>query len=82
MTRHVTQLCTPWGVSSHHYSHWDAVSSLGDWLKEEGVPGICGVDTRLITKKIRDQGESSVLRSRAQIDRMSLAWGHWLCKRL
>eukprot|EP00542_Grammatophora_oceanica_P009144 CAMPEP_0194044398 /NCGR_PEP_ID=MMETSP0009_2-20130614/15884_1 /TAXON_ID=210454 /ORGANISM="Grammatophora oceanica, Strain CCMP 410" /LENGTH=159 /DNA_ID=CAMNT_0038688915 /DNA_START=56 /DNA_END=532 /DNA_ORIENTATION=+ len=25
---------------SHHYSHWNAASSLGDWLKEEGVPGI------------------------------------------
>jgi carbamoyl-phosphate synthase (ammonia) len=41
---------------SHHYSHWNAYSSLGDWLKEEGVPGICGVDTRLLTKRIRDKG--------------------------
>lgn len=42
---------------SHHYSHWEAKSSLGDWLKEEGIPGIGGIDTRLITKKIRDKGD-------------------------
>jgi len=41
---------------SHHYSHWNAASSLGDWLKEEGVPGICDIDTRMLTKKIREKG--------------------------
>ncbi|CAM9323832.1 unnamed protein product [Hapterophycus canaliculatus] len=41
---------------SHHYSHWEAKSSLGDWLKEEGIPAIGGIDTRLLTKKIRDKG--------------------------
>ncbi len=41
---------------SARYSHWNAASSLGDWLKEGGVPGIHGVDTRLLTKKIRDKG--------------------------
>ncbi|CAB9507048.1 Carbamoyl-phosphate synthase large chain [Seminavis robusta] len=41
---------------SHHYSHWKATSSLGDWLKEEGVPGLCEVDTRMLTKKIREKG--------------------------
>jgi len=50
---------------SHHYSHWKASSSLGDWLKEEGVPGICGLDTRMLTKKIRDSG---VLMGRIEID--------------
>lgn len=30
--------------------------SLSQWLREEGVPGISGVDTRLLTKKIRDRG--------------------------
>lgn len=44
---------------SHHYSHWEAKSSLGDWLKEEGIPAIGGIDTRLLTKKIRDKGELS-----------------------
>jgi carbamoyl-phosphate synthase (ammonia) len=41
---------------SHHYSHWNAASSLGDWLKEEGVAGLSGIDTRMLTKKIREQG--------------------------
>ncbi|KAL7554053.1 hypothetical protein ACHAWF_017438 [Thalassiosira exigua] len=41
---------------SHHYSHWKAASSLGDWLKEEGVPGLCDIDTRMLTKKIRQKG--------------------------
>ncbi|CAN0206429.1 unnamed protein product, partial [Laminaria digitata] len=41
---------------SHHYSHWEAKSSLGDWLKEEGIPAIGGIDTRLLTKRIRDEG--------------------------
>lgn len=41
---------------AHHYSHWNAASSLGDWLKEEGIPGLSGLDTRLLTKKIRENG--------------------------
>jgi carbamoyl-phosphate synthase (ammonia) len=41
---------------SHHYSHWKAASSLGDWLKEEGVPGLCDIDTRMLTMKIREMG--------------------------
>jgi carbamoyl-phosphate synthase (ammonia) len=50
---------------SHHYSHWNAASSLGDWLKEEGIPGICDVDTRMLTKKIREKG---VMLGRIEID--------------
>ncbi len=30
---------------SHDFNHWNAVESLGDWLKSEQVPGIYGVDT-------------------------------------
>ncbi|CAN0526529.1 unnamed protein product [Scytosiphon promiscuus] len=48
---------TPPQDYSHHYSHWEAKSSLGDWLKEEGIPAIGGIDTRLLTKRIRDKGE-------------------------
>src|SRR5690606_11642972 len=33
-----------------------AESSLGAWLKEQNVPAIYGVDTRALTKKIRQQG--------------------------
>lgn len=38
------------------YSHFLAQSSLGQWLKEQGVPGIYGVDTRSLTKRIREEG--------------------------
>ena len=41
---------------SHQYSHWNAKKSLGDWLKEHKVPGIYGVDTRELTKLIREKG--------------------------
>lgn len=39
-----------------HYSHWNAVESLGDWLKREHIPGITGVDTRQLTKILRQHG--------------------------
>ncbi|KAG6085266.1 hypothetical protein E4U16_006857 [Claviceps sp. LM84 group G4] len=38
------------------YSHFLATSSLGTWLKEQGVPAMYGVDTRALTKKIREEG--------------------------
>ncbi len=42
--------------SGEDYSHHLATSSLGSWLKEEGVPAIFGVDTRALTKRIRQEG--------------------------
>lgn len=41
---------------SHEFSHWNAKCSLGDWLKEEKIPGIYGIDTRALTKKLREHG--------------------------
>ena len=41
---------------SENYSHWDAVESLSDWLKREKVPGISGIDTRALTRMIREKG--------------------------
>lgn len=38
------------------YSHYLAQSSLGQWLKEQGVPAMHGVDTRALTKRIRQEG--------------------------
>ncbi len=38
------------------YSHWNAAKSLGDWLKEYKIPGIYGVDTRELTKILRENG--------------------------
>ena len=42
--------------SGEDYSHHLATSSLGKWLKEQGVPAITGVDTRALTKRIREEG--------------------------
>ena len=42
-------------------SNEKSVKSLDQWLKEKGVPGICGVDTRQITKKIRKNGTIKAL---------------------
>jgi carbamoyl-phosphate synthase/aspartate carbamoyltransferase len=42
--------------AEEEYSHHLATSSLGAWLKEQGVPAITGVDTRALTKRIRDEG--------------------------
>jgi carbamoyl-phosphate synthase small subunit len=36
--------------------HWSAVKTLSAWFKEQGKPAITGVDTRLLTKKLRNQG--------------------------
>ena len=38
------------------FSHHLATSSLGAWLKERGIPAMYGVDTRALTKIIREQG--------------------------
>lgn len=44
------------GYYSHDFSHFLAQSSLGAWLKENGVPALYGVDTRALTQKIREKG--------------------------
>ena len=41
---------------STEYSHWNAKESLADWLKREHVPGITGIDTRQLTKVLREHG--------------------------
>uniref|UniRef100_A0A7S2S5X3 Uncharacterized protein n=1 Tax=Mucochytrium quahogii TaxID=96639 RepID=A0A7S2S5X3_9STRA len=38
------------------HSHWNAVRSLGDWLQQHGIPALQGVDTRMLTKMIREHG--------------------------
>ncbi|XP_052543757.1 CAD protein isoform X1 [Tympanuchus pallidicinctus] len=44
------------GECSETPSHWSAAQSLDQWLKEHNVPGLEGVDTRALTKKIREKG--------------------------
>ncbi len=41
---------------SEQYSHWNANESLAEWLKREQVPGITGIDTRELTKVLREHG--------------------------
>ena len=41
---------------SFEYSHWNATESLDDWLARNNVPGIYGIDTRALTKRIREKG--------------------------
>jgi carbamoyl-phosphate synthase small subunit len=41
---------------SEDYSHYTAVSSLAHWLEHHNIPGITGVDTRALTKKLREHG--------------------------
>jgi len=45
-------------VSRHieKFSHHTSASSLGDWLKSEGVPALEGIDTRELTRKLREAG--------------------------
>ncbi len=37
-------------------SHHASASSLGQWLSESGVPAIEGIDTRALTRKLREHG--------------------------
>src|SRR3990167_582022 len=39
-----------------HPSHWQSQKTLDDWLKEEGIPAIVGIDTRRLTQKLREKG--------------------------
>lgn len=41
---------------SEGYSHHKATSSLQNWLEHFNIPGITGIDTRALTKKLREKG--------------------------
>ena len=41
---------------SFEFSHWNAEKSLSDWLKEYNVPGLFDIDTRALTKILREKG--------------------------
>jgi carbamoyl-phosphate synthase small subunit len=38
------------------HSHWNAKRSLPEWMEEHDVPGIYGIDTRALTRKLRAKG--------------------------
>jgi len=41
---------------SENYSHWNGKKSLHEWLKENNIPMISGIDTRALTKRLRTHG--------------------------
>ena len=51
---HVSALVTT--DYTQNYSHWGADKSLDEWMKTCRVPGIYGVDTRALTKHLREKG--------------------------
>ena len=55
---------------SEAFSHWNAAESLSDWLKSEKIPAITGVDTRSLTKMLRERG---VMLGRIAFDKSAAA---------
>ena len=58
---------------SEQFSHWNAKESLGSWLKREGIPAISGIDTRRLTKLLREHG---VMRGQIIIEHSTLNIEH------
>jgi carbamoyl-phosphate synthase/aspartate carbamoyltransferase len=69
---HIAGLVTA-SYAGEDYSHFLASSSLGTWLKEQGVPAIYGVDTRALTKRIRTEGS---MLGRMLLQKKSIPNGH------
>lgn len=38
------------------YSHWNAIESLGSWLNRHRIPALYGIDTRAVTRVLREHG--------------------------
>ena len=56
---------------SKHYSHWSALVSLDSWMQRQGIPGISDVDTRTLTKRLRNQG---TMLGKIVVDDIDVAW--------
>ena len=41
---------------SDQYDHWNATQSLEQWMQQEKIPGLYGIDTRALTKHLREKG--------------------------
>ena len=54
-------------------SNWRSAQTLDGWLAARGIPGICGVDTRALTRRIRDRGPQSAVLSFPSDGRVDLA---------
>jgi carbamoyl-phosphate synthase small subunit len=51
-----------------HPSSWRAQGRLGDWMEERGVVGISEIDTRALTRHIRNAGELRAIVSTEDLD--------------
>lgn len=54
-------------------SNWRSALSISDWLAQHGVPGISGVDTRWLTRRLRDGGTQ-----KAALSTKGTAWNELL----
>jgi carbamoyl-phosphate synthase small subunit len=54
------------------YSNWRADRGLEEWLAGSGVVGICGIDTRALTRHLRERGAMRVGVSSVDTDPESL----------
>ena len=41
---------------SENYSHWNTSESMSNWLKHQKIPALTNIDTRALTKLLRDKG--------------------------
>ena len=37
-------------------SHFESMATLSTWLKEQNIPALMGIDTRMLTRKLREHG--------------------------
>ena len=61
-------------VKEYHecYSNWRSTMSLGAYMQENGVVGIQGIDTRALTRHLRDKGAQNGIISTTDFDVHSL----------
>jgi len=61
-------------VKEYHecYSNWRSTMSLGAYMQENGVVGIQGIDTRALTRHLRDKGAQNGIISTSDFDVHSL----------
>jgi carbamoyl-phosphate synthase small subunit len=60
-------------VASTEPANWRATQSLGAWLKSHNLVGLCGVDTRRLTRHIRDCGPPNGVIAYDPLGRLDIA---------
>ena len=55
-------------------SNWRADCSLGEYLEKNGIPGIQGIDTRKLTKKLRVRGALNGFITKALLPKFKMLW--------